>query len=307
MAQEIIPVIIINYAQPANTLEALQSLRDQDNWQKFIPVVVDLQVNSPLLSNIPTQWKDWVHHLPQTKNLGFTGSNNAGYHYCLEKWDPEFVILLNDDTKIGPQAFTKLIETLQANSKAALAVPKIYFYPGCEFHKPTYSSQEAGLVIWYAGGIIDWKEIVGSHWGVDEVDRGQFEHLNTTHFATGCALAIRCQALTKKEIFDPRYFLYLEDLDLSVKLTKQGWHIAFVPDSKIWHKNAGSSKSGSKLQQYYQTRNRFLFGWRWANWRTRLFLVKLALHSLRSQESSVRQGARDFILKRYGKNKSIHQ
>src|SRR3989304_3264732 len=52
--------------------------------------------------------------------------------------------------------------------------PKIYFAPGFEFHKDKYPKTDLGKVIWYAGGRIDWSNIIGMHVGVDEVDIGQF-------------------------------------------------------------------------------------------------------------------------------------
>lgn len=299
------PVIIINYRQPQNTLEALHSIYENEDHTRFKPVVVDVSQNDSWLQKIPSAWGDWITHLPLNKNLGFSGANNYGWQYALETWHPQDVILLNDDTKIGSQAFSKLIEVLHSQDKVAAVVPKIYFYPGHEFYQ-RYQQKEQGRVIWYGGGVIDWPEVHGFHWAADEVDRGQLDILTETDFATGCCLALKAKALQDKPIFDDRYFLYLEDLELSQRLLNSGWQIKINPQSEVWHKNAGSSGSGSDLHLYYQTRNRYLFGFTYAPWRTKLFLLKNLIQQYRQKNPVVQMAIKDFILGKYGYRSQVH-
>lgn len=148
--------------------------------------------------------------------------------------------------------------------------------------------------------------MVGFHRGVDEVDRGQFDEPAATDFATGCCVALNPQALEEVGLFDEAYFLYLEDLDLSVRLQQAGWQIWYDPQATIWHKNAGSSGSGSQLHVYYQTRNRYLFGFRYAPWRTKLFLLRHLLLQFKNGTGPVRQAIQDFILERYGQRPDVH-
>src|SRR5690606_26063545 len=116
-----------------------------------------------------------------------------------------------------------------------------------------------------------------------------------TEFATGCCVALKVEALEKIGLFDERYFLYLEDLDLSERLLRADWQILYQPDAKIWHKNAGSSGSGSPLHEYYFTRNRYLFGFRYAPWRTKLFLLKHLGIQWRQGRKITKQAIWDFL------------
>jgi len=304
----ILPIIIVNYQNPSNTLECLESIAKEEDLNLIKPVVVDVGKNSgkasALAKKIIGRWSE-IDYLPLKKNLGFSGANNYGLRFSLEKYQPESVALLNDDTVIGERALTQLNQYLLNQKKIAAVSPKILFYPGKEFHKG-YRQNEIGQVIWYAGGAIDWREVVGFHIGVDEVDRGQYDQTRTTDFFTGCSVVLKTSALQEVGLFDDKYFLYLEDLDLSVRLKKAGWDIKYYPEAKVWHKNAGSSGSGSKLHMYYQTRNKFLFGEKYAPWRTKLFLLKNLLVGYSSASVAGRLARRDYILRRYGHQSKVH-
>ncbi len=300
-----IPVIIINYRQPKNTLECLASIQENDHKERLQPVIIDALPTTEFQNELHKKFGNWVDYLPQTKNLGFTGANNVGLHFALQKYSPKTIILLNDDTTIGKNALTKLADALHNQPKCGAMVPKIYFSVGREFH-PGYEKSDLGNVIWYAGGAIDWQEVHGFHVGVDEVDRGQYDHATATEFATGCCVALNADALQQVGLFDEKYFLYLEDLDLSVRLQRQGWQVLYEPGSCIWHKNAGSSGSGSRLHEYYQTRNRYLFGFRYGKLRTKVFLLKHLIMQYKNGSDTIRLAIKDFILRRYGQNPVVH-
>ncbi len=300
-----IAVIIIHYRSLANVRECLQSLKKSANGQEIIPIIVDNAAaeSAEILLN---EFPDWIYVLRLPENQGFAGGNNAGVKFANEQLTPRTIVLLNDDTTVDVTAIQTLDQTLHEHERYGAVVPKIYFSPGCEFHKG-YQNEERGRVLWYAGGQIDWTEVVGFHRGVDEVDRGQYDQLEPTPFATGCCIAIRPKLWQKLKGFDERYFLYLEDMDLSQRIQATGYQTIYQPQAWIWHKNAGSSGSGSALHQYYQARNRYLFGFRFAPLRTKIFLAKQLFQQFRSGNQAVRRGILDFIRQRYGKRSDYHQ
>lgn len=232
-------------------------------------------------------------------NLGFTGGNNKGIRQALEQ-KSDAVLILNDDTKVDPLAIRRMADTLRSDPKIGIVVPKIYFYPGFEFHKDRYIEKDRGRVIWYAGGSIDWQNVLGVHRGVDEVDHGQFDTAIDMTFATGCAMLIRRGVFERIGLFDERYFLYLEDLDLSVRAQKAGFTIRYAPSALVWHKNAQSSGVGSSLQDYYFTRNRLLFGMTYAPWKTKFALIREAMKFLVKGPMLKRRAVMDWFSGNYG-------
>jgi GT2 family glycosyltransferase len=97
------------------------------------------------------------------------------------------------------------------------------------------------------------------------------------------------------------YFLYFEDADWSLEIKKRGLRIVVEPASIIYHKNAGSTGgSGSPLQQYYQTRNRFYFGMKFAPFRTKIHLIINTFKQFIGNNPLLKTAATDAFLNRMG-------
>lgn len=211
-------------------------------------------------------------------NRGFAEGANFGLKEAYKNHHNYYVVANTDIIINQKEFFQNLLAPFQTDKTIGLLSPKIYFAPGYEFHKNRYSKKEEGRVIWYAGGIIDRKNIYGKNRGIDEVDKGQFNNLEETDFATGCLLVMPHKLLAEVGGFDERYFLYLEDLELSVRAREKGWKVVYNPHAFLYHKNAQSTNGpGSSLHFYYQERNRLLFGLSYASWKTKLALIKNVL------------------------------
>lgn len=232
-------------------------------------------------------------------NTGYSGGNNKGIRQALAG-GAEAVLILNDDTKVD-KSFISEITKASNDKEAGLIAPKIYFYPGFEFHKDRYKPKELGKVIWYAGGMIDWDNCLGVHRGVDEVDRGQYQIKEKTGFATGCAVLIKREVFEKIGLYNEDYFLYLEDLDFSVRVIKAGFKIIYQPGAVVWHKNAQSGGFRSGIHDYFFTRNRLLFGSKYASAKTKFALGRESIRVFLRGNSWKRKGVIDFYLRKFGK------
>src|SRR5581483_110058 len=241
-----------------------------------------------------------VHLLVNEHNLGYSGGNNVGIRQALAE-NSDYVLILNNDTKVDKNFLVELLESLHQNENAGVAAPKIYFEKGHEFHKSRYKKDDLGKVIWYAGGIMDWQNLIGHHRGVDEVDKGQFDKEEKTELMTGCCLLIKSEALKKIGLFKEDYFLYYEDADFSMRLKNAGYTITYSPKALVWHKNAESSGSGSPLQDYFITRNRLLFGIQYAPLRTKVALLRESVHLLKTGREWQKLGVKDYFSRRFGK------
>lgn len=237
--------------------------------------------------------------LESPKNLGFAGGNNLGIKRALKN-KADFILILNNDTLLDKNLLVSLLKTAEIKKQSGIIAPKIYFAPDHEFHHDRYQAQERGKVIWYAGGLIDWQNIICSHRGVDEVDHGQYDMLSETDFASGCAMFVRKEVFNQIGLIDEDYFLYMEDVDFCQRAKKAGFKIFYEPKAKLWHINAGSSAVGSELQDYYLGRNRLLFGLRYASLKTKLCLIKESLFLLYKGRPWQKAAIKDFYLRKLG-------
>lgn len=307
-----IAIILLNYNSTDETIVCINSLQEMPrDTGEITVVVVDNNSHADQVKKLDRyivdieQKKDSVFavkYIKNNSNLGFTGGNNTGMEYALqEKMD--LIMLLNNDTIVHKIFLTEMVKELESSSKIGVVVPKIYFAPGHEFHKERYTGKDSGKVIWYAGGTIDWENAIGHHVGVDEVDDGtKYSETGDTEYATGACMLIRTSVLEKVGLFDPDYFLYYEDSDLSMRIKNAGFRIRFAPDAIVWHKNAGSTGgSGSGLQDYFISRNRMLFGMKYAPLRTKAALIRESIRIQISGRKWQKKGVRDFYLRRFGK------
>lgn len=300
---EHLTTIIVNYNTPKETELAVRSALSA-TAESFTHQVVVVDNGSKELFRLPKDLrKAKVTLIRSESNLGFTGGNNLGMSHAVKHFQTDYFFLLNSDAIVDKNGIQALMDAMKAEPKAGIAVSKIYFTPGLEFHRRNYKKSERGKVLWYAGGSIDWQNLVAYHRGVDEVDRGQFDHQTTCDFATGCALLVKRVVTEHVGILDKRFFLYAEDVDFSLRVAAAGYKILFVPQSIVWHMNSGSiaGGSGSKLQQYYQTRNRLLLAAKHGTWRNKLTALRFALQTITMGNDAERKGVMDFFLLRYGK------
>lgn len=287
-------VVVLHYKGRELTMACLESLKKTN--QRGLKVRVLVIDNG---SSEPLKWQSnaFIEVIKAGANLGYVGGNNLGIKKALAE-GADWVLVLNNDTFLPKDFFQGLVRD---DLKGEIIAPKIYFAPGKEYHYQRYQEEDRGKVIWYAGGVIDWHNVYGSHRGVDGVDNGQYDQQEETDFASGCAMLVKRQVWEKIGLFDKKYFLYLEDMEFCCRARRAGFKIVFNPRFYLWHLNASSSSVGSVLQDYFITRNRLLFGWCYASIRTKLALMKESWKILFTGRKWQKKGVRDFYLRRWGK------
>lgn len=304
-------IVILNWNGKENSIQCLESIgKLQISNFKLQTIVVDNASIDGSVQAIKQYSQKFARELASNSyelrviknasNLGFAAGNNIGIRRAL-KDGADFVLILNNDTIVEESLITDLLKVAHDYKDAGVISPKIYFAPGFEFHKERYQDKDLGKVIWYAGGKIDWSNVYGSHKGVDEVDRGQYEKIEETDFTTGAAMFLRREAIKDAGMFDEKYFMYLEDADLSMRMKKHGWKVLYAPPAHLWHKVARSSAIGSELNDYYITRNRLLFGMRYAPFQAKFALVRESLKLLLFGREWQKRGVLDFYFRRFGK------
>lgn len=246
--------------------------------------------------------KDWklknmdYKFIEAGKNLGFAGGNNLGIKDAL-KSGCSYVILINNDLVLSKDLVTKLVEFMDQNPDIGMASPKMYFAKGYEFHKERYSKEEIGKVFWYAGGIIDWNNILSAHRGVDEVDIGQYNQVWQTDFVNGACVIIRREVFDEIGFLDSSLFLYWEDADFSQRAKKAGFKVVYFPDTCVWHKvSTSTGGSGSSSNDYFLVRNRFYFALRYARFRVKMSVLRDTFRLALVGRPWQRKGAIDALL-----------
>ncbi len=287
-------IIILNWNRWPDSLECLDSLKNND-YQNYQIVIVDNgSKKKPELSDAN------IKFIYNQENLGFSGGNNVGIKYALEK-GADYILLLNNDTVVSRNFLSKLVGAGEKDKNFGMIGPKIYF-------------ENASKKIWSAGGKVNWLYNKGEMRGFGKIDKGRYDKpdIQETEYLTGCCLLIKREVIEKIGYMPEEYFLYYEDTDWSLKARKRGYKCIFVPKAVIWHKGSKSSISGSSSYIYYHIRNGLVMAKKYtpfylkpfvhldALWRAVKQLVKLLFPSKRMWAKAALKGINDFYLGKKG-------
>lgn len=187
-----------------------------------------------------------VNLITSTKNLGFSGGNNLGIKKILSS-DYKYILLLNNDTEVDPHFLSELIKTALTNPNAGIVGGKIYYY-----NNPH--------MIWAAGSSCNLKKATFINRGYHETDVGQFNREEQVDFINGCCMLVDTQAMRKVNGFDDDYFAYVEDVDLNMRIKREGYNVYYNPKSIIYHHiSASTGGESNKIKEYLKARNGFIF------------------------------------------------
>lgn len=300
----LVGIIIVNWNQAPLTLQTIASVKKIShhtfNYQIFL---IDNGSNDQSFTIFKKKYSpdSQVTLIKSNSNTGFSGGNNLGIVQAL-KHNCSHLLLLNNDVIVHKDFLTNLLPVLN-QPQIELVSPKIYFAPHHEFHQNRYSPQDIGKVIWSAGGYLDWNNIYGHNLGLDEVDRGQYDQLRTDlEFTTACCLLIKRAVFSSIPQLDESFFMYYEDVDFCVQVKRLGYLIAYQPTSIIWHYNSGSTQAGGgPFHDYFLTRNRLIFGFRYASLKTKLALFRESLRQLITGTTWQKKGILDFYTLKRGR------
>ena len=297
-----IGIIVLNWKQPQLTAQTIKSLTAiQTPTFSYHIYLVDNHSDDGSYQYLAKLFLPKNITLSQTsENLGFVGGNNFGISQALEN-NCDYVLIINNDVLVDPQFLIHLVADAESDPTIGLVGPKIYFAPGHEFHHH-YKKNNIGRVIWSAGGIIDWQNVLGHNIGIDEVDSGQYDQPREVDFLSGCCLLVKSKIFRTVGLLNNDYFMYLEDDEFCQRVKKAGFSVHYQPKSVIWHINAGSSRAGGgSLHDYFLTRNRLIFGYQYASTRTKVALIRDSIRRLFIGTNWQRRGVIDYYLHRWGR------
>ena len=234
----VLSIITVNYNGYKDTCELIDSIPFSDNMEV---IVVDNASTNDEASSILQKYPQ-ITVLRSEKNLGFAGGNNLGIKAAKGK----YLFFVNNDTIFKDFRVNALIARLESSPYIGMVCPKIRFAWG------NHPIQYAGYTP------LSSITIRNQSIGFGEEDNGQYETPHQTPYAHGAAMMVKREIIEKVGLMPECYYLYYEELDWSMMITRDGYEIWYEPACTIYHKESQSTGQNSPLRTYYITRNRLL-------------------------------------------------
>jgi GT2 family glycosyltransferase len=227
--------IVLNWNNWGTTLQCLGCLAMQTRTSDVI--VIDNGSNDDSVARIAADTPLPVELITLPQNIGFAAGMNVGIRAAMQR-SAKYVWLLNNDAFAAPECLDELVEFMEQHPSIVMATPRLL--------NPDGSEQPVG-------GVLDWRTgFMNFHYCADmETAKGGV-------WLTGAAPILRADSLCVTA-FDPRFFAYWEDVDLSLRLTRAGGKLAAVMSAVVVHREGETSGGGaSPFVQYLTTRNEWL-------------------------------------------------
>ena len=272
-----VSIVIVNYNGLIHNEDCINSIL-KSSYKNIEIVIVDNKSTDNSVEKIREVFKEKVKIIINDNNSGFAGGTNVGINYAINN-GAEYILLLNNDTIID----SKMIEIMVKSSNNKLVIsPKIYYFNNKN-------------MIWSAGGAIKWNRGYTIQYGMNDIDKGQFDERKNIDFATGCCMLIPKKIIKEVGLLPEEYFLYFEDTEYCVKIKKAGYEIVYEPRAFMYHKvSATTGGEDNENYVYYFSRNRLLFNKKYNN--TLIYLCYISLSWIKNVIKWLLKGRFDLII-----------
>lgn len=230
-----IAVVILTCNQRDVTLRCLSSFESVDRDGVGI-LVWDNGSADGTVTAIKERFPD-VEVRRSDENLGVAGGRNAGARAAIERWGPEFLLFLDNDTVVTTGFIQNLRGPFEKSLEIGMTTPKIRL-----LDDPKRIDCAGGSRVQFILGQT-------SDIGDGEIDRGQYDVMRDC--VPGGIVLVRVDVFNELEGFDTDFNPYgPEDLDFSLRVREAGYRCIYVPDSVIYHSPTQTFESGQYSTTY---------------------------------------------------------
>lgn len=229
---------IVLFNTPIIQIRRLLNCLENSNY----PIKVWIIDNSPVPMNFPFHEFQFVEYI-KSINYGYGYGHNIALKKNIESSDFHFIF--NPDIYFDKFCLKRLLDRISRDDEIGLLMPKILYPNGrlqfvCKKLPTPFDLLIRRFPIPYFSSFI-------------EKNNSKYE-LRFTNYCqemnvpnlSGCFMLVRSSALRSVGIFDTRYFMYLEDVDLSRRIHSQ-YKTIYFPEVSVFHEHAKSSYSSLKM------------------------------------------------------------
>ncbi len=243
-----IDIVIVNWNGGKMLHNCVNSVL-QSKYDNYRIHVVDNDSSDFSCKTLPSHEKINIYYINQ--NLGFGKACNEALKYCFG----DFILLLNPDTKIEYKTIQKAIDCISKNDYAVYGAAQV---------------DDTGVIMKTCGRYPNlftfFNDILGLYKLNSKIFKNGFIQYDWNHESSkvvphvmGSFYLIKTSVIDEVGFMDDKYFVYMEDLDLSLRITNAGYKIYYDRENVIYHKGGGVSQQVKALRLYYSLHAKYIF------------------------------------------------
>lgn len=225
----------MNYKSAALTQQAVQSVLDSESLGPVQLVVVDNSEEKEEAERLRSCLPPGVVLLLSRENIGFGRACNLAF----ERFEEDQILLLNPDAKLLPGCLLRLQKTLSSSEKVGAVSPQIFWDDGLKFYLPPSIPPllfEFQYLFDAWGPHSPISRLLSVIWRYHSIKVWRSKKPVRVNNLSGGLVLLKRDAVRKAGgLFDPRFFLYFEDIDLFIRLRKAGYTLVIEPRAKAVH------------------------------------------------------------------------
>jgi len=227
---------------------------DDDILRRCISSVLNANLGTKLyiVDNSPTDKirlfcnSPKINYIFNNANTGYGRGHNIAIRKAMEQ-KSRYHLVLNPDVYFEKGTIEKLYDFMENNPDIGLAMPKILYPDGSIQYLCKLIPTPMDLIrrrFLPASKYLDKRNFLY------ELRFTGYDKIMDVPYLSGCFMFIRTEALSRAGLFDERFFLYLEDVDLSRRIHKH-YRTVYYPEISVFHQYEKGSYKNAKLLVYH--------------------------------------------------------
>ena len=218
----------------------------------------------------------WYIH---SANLGYGAGHNIAIRKAIEQ-GADYHVVLNPDIYFGEGTLEKLEAYMEVHSEVGQIMPKV-FYPNGELQY-LCKLVPSPLDLIFKGFLPSF--LTNKKLYKFQLRFSGYDKIMNIPYLSGCFMFFRISVLQQIGLFDERFFMYPEDIDITRRIHEK-YKTIFYPDVSIIHAHAAASRSNAKMLKIHIINIiKYFNKWGWFFDSKRRRINKQVLKELKSHE-----------------------
>ncbi|HVW66289.1 MAG TPA: glycosyltransferase family 2 protein [Candidatus Peribacteraceae bacterium] len=257
----LVSAIVLNYKSPRDAVSCVQALEKQTIADKLEIFVVDNHSEDESIGVIRNRLTELPHVriLESNANVGYGRGNEIG----MRRAAGTYILIINPDNELLPESLEKMVAQMEKHPDIGIIAPKLMHDDGTVRDAARAFPSFLDVVIKRMAATLFPKRM--DRYLQRDIDPDKERDID---WVVGACVLIRRELIEKIGGFDPRFFLFFEDMDLCRRAWNAGFRVHYLPSAVARDRKHRLSEGGFLTVLLHKTgrihiKSAFQYFWKW--------------------------------------------